>query len=285
MFLKAEEVYFTYMPGTPFEARALRGVSFSVKRGEFAGLIGSSGAGKTTLIQLLTGLLRPTAGKIFIDGVSADNDTELSKLRKRIGMVFQHPEQQLFADNVYRDVAFGPRNLGVSEENIPERVYGALTRVGLDPAGIEDKSPFSLSGGEMRRVALAGTLAMEPDMLILDEPTAGLDPRGRDAFLNYIDNLHKETGMTILMISHRMEDIARYARKILVLHRGKLVLQGNRSEVFTAGSKLREYGLSQPPVTRLMENLKTKGKNLRTDIFTVEDACSEIIRYFHAESG
>ncbi len=285
MFLKVEEVHFKYMQGTPFEVHAIKGLSFSIERGEFVGLIGSSGAGKTTMIQLLTGLIRPTAGTILIDGISTSKNISLNKLRKRIGIVFQNPEQQLFADNVYQDVSFGPRNLGLGEDEIEKRVDEALRQVCLDPSDIKGQSPFSLSGGEMRRVALAGIIAMQPDALILDEPTAGLDPGGREAFLGYIENLHKEKGMTIIIVSHRMEDMACYAKRLLVLHQGLLVLQGDRSKVFSSESNLKDYGLNLPPVTQLMENLKARGKNVRTDIFTVDDACSEIKRYFQSGTG
>lgn len=276
MFLKVTDLHYKYMRGAPLEVHALKGVTLSVAEGEFAGIIGSSGAGKTTLIQLLSGLLQPTAGQVIINGLStADDNSSLSATRRRMGILFQHPEQQLFAETIYQDVSFGPRNMGFPKEEIDERVREALDRVGLDYNRTKDLSPFRLSGGEMRRVALAGIIAMRPEALILDEPTAGLDPRGREELLGYIDNLHQR-GMTIIMVSHRLEDIARYAKKVFVLHEGELVLQGERGEVFADRSRLNKYGLDLPPVTSLMHQLRDGGRDVRTDIFTVEDACKEI---------
>lgn len=276
MFLRATDLHFKYMQGTPLEVHALQGITLSVERGEFAGIIGSSGAGKTTLLQLLSGLLLPSAGRVIIDGLSTDDDaSSMNALRKRLGIMFQHPEQQLFAETVYQDVSFGPMNMGLSREAIDSRVRKALEQVGLDHDRIGDLSPFRLSGGEMRRVALAGILAMEPEALILDEPTAGLDPRGRKELLGYIENLHRQ-GMTVIMVSHRLEDIADHARKIFVLHEGKLVLHGERHRVFADRVRLKNYGLDLPPVTLLMHQLRAGGRDVRTDIFSLEDACMEI---------
>ncbi len=263
----------------------MKGVTLSVARGDFTGVIGSSGAGKTTLIQLLSGLLHPTAGQVIIDGLStADDDSSPGASRRRMGILFQHPEQQLFAETIYQDVSFGPRNMGLSGEEIDKRVREALDQVGVDYNRSKDLSPFRLSGGEMRRVALAGIIAMRPEALILDEPTAGLDPRGREELLGYIDNLHRR-GMTIIMVSHRLEDIARYAHKVFILHKGELVLQGERREVFADRSRLKKYGLDLPPVALLMHQLRARGRDVRTDIFTVEDACREIEIKFGGAAG
>ncbi len=280
MFLKVEQLNYKHMKGTPFEVHALRDVNFQVEKGEFIGLIGSSGAGKTTLVQLLTGLIVPSSGKIFIEGTSVEKDAAAwSSLRKKMGIVFQHPEQQLFAETVFQDVAFGPRNLGESEDNINQKVQDSLAQVGLDYHQIKYLSPFNLSGGEMRRVALAGIIAMQPEALILDEPTAGLDPRGCEDFLGYIEDFHRKKGMTIIMVSHRMEEIARYAQRLLVLHRGELVLEGDKRTVFSHRQRLKEIGLELPQISLLMEKLRARGKEVRPDIFTIDEACKEITNY------
>ncbi len=281
MFLKVEQLNYKHMRGTPFEVHAIQDVNLQVERGEFIGVIGSSGAGKTTLIQLLTGLIVPTSGKIFIDETSIEKDNAAwNSLRKKMGIVFQHPEQQLFAETVFQDVAFGPRNLGENEDRINQRVKEAMAQVGLDYHRIKDLSPFNLSGGEMRRVALAGIIVMQPEALILDEPTAGLDPRGREDFLGYIEELHREKGMTVIMVSHRMEEIARYAQRLLVLHRGELVLEGDKRTVFGNRQRLKEFGLELPQISLLMEKLRAKGKEVRPDIFTIDEAWKEITDYF-----
>ncbi len=278
MFIKAEGVGFTYMPGTPLAVSALEEVSFTIAKGEFVGIIGSSGSGKSTLLQILAGLLVPKRGRISIDGDFLAPPLLTKKLRNKTGIVFQNPEQQLFADTVYEDVAFGPTNMGMHKEEVEERVQEALSLVALDFATIKNRSPLKLSGGEMRRVALAGIIAMEPEVLLLDEPTAGLDPSGRKAFLNLVSSMHRKKNMTVLMISHSMDDIAFFARKILVFHQGRLMLAGSREEVFSRTELIKAAGLELPAVTAFMQALKSKGKNVNTGIFNIDDAAAEILR-------
>lgn len=278
MFLKAVDLHFTYMPGTPFEVHALRGITFEMDRGEFMGIMGSTGSGKSTLVQHLNGLLRPSKGTVFIDGLPTGSGySSLVALRKRIGMVFQFPEKQLFADTVFAEVAFGPRQMGLSREEIEERVREALSRAGLSFAELKDSSPFSLSGGQMRRVALAGVLAMRPEALILDEPTAMLDPAGRGEILDLIKMLQQNDGITVILVSHRPDELASYAERLLVLHGGKLIMQGSCSEVFSRGEELKQIGLGVPSMAELMQRLRQKGHPVKTGIFTPVEACEEIL--------
>jgi len=285
MFINVDGVNFTHMAGTPFATPALRHISFTVERGEFIGLIGSSGAGKTTMVQLITGLMVPDSGEIYLDGVPAVTSKISGKeWRKKLGLVFQHPEQQLFAESVYQDVAFGPRNLELDESEVKKRVEESLQLVKLDYEKVKDLSPFSLSGGEMRRVALAGVIAMKPEALVLDEPTAGLDPRGREEFLSFVKKLHEEEGMTIILVSHRMDDVARFASRLMVFHQGELVLNGSKEEVFEDRERLQEFGLEQPSLVLLMEKLRSRGKEVRTGVFTVEETVEELQRFFNGGS-
>lgn len=283
MLLKTVDLHFTYMPGTPFEVHALKGINLEIERGEFVGLMGSTGSGKSTLVQHLNGLLRPTKGSVFFEGIPTGSEKKLlSSLRTRVGMVFQFPEKQLFADTVFDDVAFGPRQMGLSPEEIEERVYEALSRVGLSFKELKDRSPFNLSGGQMRRVALAGVLSMRPEALILDEPTAMLDPAGRREILEYMKRLQQKEAITVVLVSHRPEELASYTDRLLVLHRGELIIQGSRGEVFGCAQKLREIGLGIPPVTELMAKLREKGHELKADIFSAEEACFEILKLLKA---
>lgn len=258
---------------------AITNVSLEIEAGEFVGIIGPTGSGKSTLIQHFNGLLLPSSGKVFVDGVDLTaKDTQLRLIRQKVGMVFQYPEHQLFGETVLEDVGFGPRNGGLSEEKVIERVRKALAYVGLDYETLKDHSPFELSGGQKRRVAIAGVLAMEPAVLILDEPTAGLDPEGREEILQEIKQLHTERGITVVLVTHSMEDAARLVDRLIVMEKGSLVLDGSVVEVFRQAEKLKEMGLGVPQVTELMHELKAKGLDVNTDIFTVEEAEEEIAR-------
>jgi len=279
MSIVVKDLTHIYNPNTPFETRALDNVSFTIGDGEFVGLIGHTGSGKSTLIQHLNGLLKPTSGKIIINGLDiTDGKVKLADVRKKVGLVFQYPEYQLFEETVEKDVAFGPTNLGLSPGEIQKRVKEALEIVGLDYKEVKDRSPFELSGGQRRRVAIAGVIAMKPEVLILDEPTAGLDPKGRDEILNQIKELHKKHKITVILVSHSMEDVARLVNKILVMHRGKIVLMGKPKEVFKNYENLTEIGLGVPQINLLFKKLKEKGINISDDILTIEEARNELLK-------
>jgi len=267
-----------YMPGTPFESIALKDINWEINDGEFWGLIGHTGSGKSTLIQHLNGLLKPTSGEIIIDGVNIrEKGVNLKEIRHKIGLVFQYPEHQLFEETVEKDVAFGPKNMGLSDDEVINRVKEALEAVGLNYEKIKDRSPFELSGGQMRRVAIAGVLAMKPKVLILDEPTVGLDPKGRDEILEEIVELKRRYNMTIILVSHSMEDIARLVDKIAVLHKGRLIKCGTPKEIFKDKESLSSIGLDIPQVTHLMYRLKERGIDVPTDVLTVEEAKRAIL--------
>lgn len=283
MSIRVENLTFKYMPDTPFEKLALDDINLEIKKGEFVGLIGHTGSGKSTLIQQLNGLLKPTSGNIYIDDECiTKKGVDMKKIRQKVGLVFQYPEHQLFEETVYKDVAFGPKNLGLSDDEILKRVKRALEIVGVDFEENKDKSPFDLSGGQRRRVAIAGVLAMEPEVLILDEPTAGLDPRGRDEILNEIKNLHKEYKMTVILVSHSMEDIARLVDRLIVMYKGKNILTGEPREVFKNIETLENIGLGVPQVTYLSRELKKRGFDIREDVITVEEAMDEILKYIRS---
>lgn len=268
------------MKGSPFEKRALDDISLEIKDGEFVALIGHTGSGKSTLIQHINGLLKPDSGKIIINDVNiADKGVKLSEIRKKVGLVFQYPEYQLFEETVEKDIAFGPKNLGLSTEEIDSRVKRAMKMVGLDYDTYKSKSPFDLSGGQKRRVAIAGVVAMEPKVLILDEPTAGLDPKGRDEILKQIKTLHKEYNMTIILVSHSMEDVAKVATRVLVMHKGRSILDGVPSKVFNEIDTLESVGLAVPQVTYLMKELENKGLNISREAFTITQAKDEILKW------
>lgn len=268
-----------YMPRTPFESVALKDVNWEIADGEFWGLIGHTGSGKSTLIQHLNGLLKPTSGEIIVDGVNLHSKgVNIKNIRQKVGLVFQYPEHQLFEETVEKDVAFGPRNMNLSEEQVEKRVREALELVGLNYGEVKDKSPFELSGGQMRRVAIAGVLAMNPEVLILDEPTAGLDPRGRDEILDEIVTLRKKRNITVILVSHSMEDIAKLVDKIAVMHRGKMIKSGPPREIFGDYKGLTAMGLGIPQITELMLRLREKGKAVAGDILTVEEARVEILK-------
>jgi energy-coupling factor transport system ATP-binding protein len=267
-----------YDIGSPFETNALHNVSMHIEKGDFVGLIGHTGSGKSTLIQHMNGLLKPTSGKILINGFDITSPkAKLSEIRKKVGLVFQYPEYQLFEETVEKDVAFGPNNLGIAPDEVAKRIREALEMVGLDYEEIRGKSPFELSGGQKRRVAIAGVIAMQPEVLILDEPTAGLDPKGRDEILDQILALHAKQGLTVILVSHSMEDIARYVRKIFVMDEGSLVLSGEPSEVFSHVERLEEIGLAAPQVTYVAKALYERGVAIDPALYTVESAAAQLL--------
>lgn len=281
MSIKIENLTHIYSPNGPFEKKALDNVSLEINDGDFVAIIGHTGSGKSTLIQHINGLEKATSGKIFIDDVDITaKDIKLTDIRKKVGLVFQYSEYQLFEETIEKDIAFGPTNLKLSQDEINNRVKKAMNMVGLDYEIYKDKSPFDLSGGQKRRVAIAGVIAMEPKVLILDEPTAGLDPKGRDDILAQIRQLHDKYGMTIVLVSHSMEDVAKLAEKIIVMNKGKVVLTGTPKEVFKKVGILEEIGLGVPQVTYLMKALIAKGFNVSDEAYTIEQAKEEILKYF-----
>ncbi len=279
MSIKIENLTHVYMKGSPFEKKALDNVNITINEGEFVALIGHTGSGKSTLIQHINGLLKPSSGKIIIEDVDiTEKKVNLNVIRKKVGLVFQYPEYQLFEETIEKDIAFGPKNLGLSNDHINNRVKRAMNMVGLDYEKYKDKSPFELSGGQKRRVAIAGVVAMEPKVLILDEPTAGLDPKGRDDILGKIKDLHKEYKMTTILVSHSMEDVAKLADRILVMDKGKAILDGTPEQVFKEIDTLESVGLAVPQVTYLSRALKEKGINISSNIFTIQQAKEEILK-------
>lgn len=279
MSIKIENLTHVYMPKSPFEKKALDNINLVIEDGEFLALIGHTGSGKSTLIQHLNGLLEPSNGRILVDDVDITNkEVNLSDIRKKIGLVFQYPEYQLFEETIEKDIAFGPSNLGLSEEEVCKRVKKAMEMVGLDYDKYKDVSPFDLSGGQKRRVAIAGVIAMEPKVLILDEPTAGLDPKGRDDILEQIKILHKKYKMTIVLVSHSMEDVGKLAERIVVMNKGKIALLGKPADIFKKVETLEQIGLAVPQVTYLMRALKEKGFDVSDEIFTVEQGSKELLR-------
>ena len=279
MSIKIENLTHVYMPKTPFEKKALDDVSLVIEDGEFLALIGHTGSGKSTLIQHLNGLLEPSSGRIVVDDVDITNkETKLTDIRKKIGLVFQYPEYQLFEETIEKDIAFGPTNLGLNEDEILRRVKISMEMVGLDYETYKDVSPFDLSGGQKRRVAIAGVIAMEPKVLILDEPTAGLDPKGRDDILEQIKILHEKYKMTIVLVSHSMEDVGKLAERIVVMNQGKIALLGKPEEIFKEVETLESIGLAVPQVTYLMRALREKGFDVSEEVFTVEQGSKELLR-------
>ena len=275
--LEVNDLTYIYSVGTPFEHKALDNISFSVKPGEFIGIIGHTGSGKSTLMQQLNGLLKPTSGQVWLDGADIWSDKKLTRqARFRVGLVFQYPEYQLFEETVYRDIAFGPKNMGLDEKEIDRRVREAAGFVGLTEEQLE-VSPFDLSGGQKRRVAIAGVIAMEPEVLILDEPTAGLDPVGRAEILGNIEDYRKARNATIMMVSHSMEDVARLTDRLLVMNGSKLAMDGTPAEVFCHAEELVKMGLNIPQVTQVFLHLKEKGLDV-ANVYTIEQAVSEIKR-------
>ena len=270
--IKTENCTLRYSTGTPFEREALHDVSVCIEEGEFVGVIGHTGSGKSSFVQLLNGLLKPDFGRILLDGRDVwENPKDIRKVRFEVGMVFQYPEYQLFEETVYKDIAFGPRNMGLSEEEIRERVYTAAEWVGLK-AELLEKSPFELSGGEKRRAAIAGVMAMRPRVLILDEPTAGLAPRGRELILSRIRAYQQEFHTTVLLVSHSMEDIARVADRVMVLNGGSVAMFESTDRIFSQADKLESMGLTVPAVTQIFAKLRERGFAVPDSVYTVEDA-------------
>ena len=273
--LQVQSLNYVYSAGTPFEHKALDNVSFTVHRGEFIGIIGHTGSGKSTLMQQMNGLLKPTSGTILLDGKDIWSDKKLTRqARFRVGLVFQYPEYQLFEETVYKDIAFGPKNMGLKEEEIDRRVREAAAIVGLTEQQL-CVSPFDLSGGQKRRVAIAGVLAMEPEVLILDEPTAGLDPRGREGILKNIEDYRRTHNATIMMVSHSMDDVARLTDRLLVMNGSRLAMDGTPAEIFTHAEELVDMGLSIPQVTRVFLELKKLGLDVEP-VYTMEQAVNAL---------
>lgn len=284
MLLIADHISYIYSPGTAYEKKALDDVSLTINKGEFIGIIGHTGSGKSTLIQHFNGLEKATSGTIYFDGQDIyDKDFNMKSLRSRVGLVFQYPEHQLFETTVLEDVKFGPKNLGLGKVEVDLRAFEAIKQVGLSEKCYDD-SPFELSGGQKRRVAIAGVLAMKPEILILDEPTAGLDPRGRDEILDQIAKLHRE-GLTVILVSHSMEDVAKYADRIIAMNSGKVAFDGTPKEVFRHYKELERMGLSAPQITYVMQEMKGLGLNVDTDVSTVEEAKEEILKALHSSKN
>ena len=275
--IETRELTYVYSKNTPFEKTAVDHVNLAIEAGEFVGVIGHTGSGKSTLIQHFNGLLKPTSGQILINGTDLWGEkTNIREYRFKVGLVFQYPEYQLFEETVYKDIAFGPANMGLSPAQVDEHVREAADFVGLR-AALLDKSPFELSGGQKRRVAIAGVLAMNPDILVLDEPTAGLDPKGRDRILGQIRQYHKQRGGTVLLVSHSMEDVARYAHKVLVLNRAGVAMYDDVAKVFSRADEITAMGLSVPQVTRIFMGLRAQGFPVSESVYTMDYACRELL--------
>lgn len=275
MPITLSHVGYTYQPGTPYEWRALEDVSLTIPDGELWGIIGATGSGKSTLIQHMNGLLKPTTGQVLVDDVDlSQRGVDLKTVRQKVGLVFQYAEHQLFGETIYEDIAFGPRNMRLSPEDVERRVVQAMERVGLDPS-FRDRSPFGLSGGQARRVALAGVLAMEPRVLILDEPAAGLDPRGREEILSLVRTF-PALGMTVVLVSHSMDDVAELADKVLVMHKGKVHLVGTPDELFSRRAELEAIGLGVPAAAQLVDLLRERGWDLPPTAVTMDQAVAAI---------
>ena len=282
--LETQELTYTYSVGTPFEKTAVDHVSLKIEEGEMVGVMGHTGSGKSTLIQHFNGLLRPTSGKVLLDGKDIWEEKEkIRDVRFKVGLVFQYPEYQIFEETVYKDIAFGPKNMGLDDAEIKRRVYETAHDIGLSEELLE-RSPFELSGGQKRRVAIAGVMAMRPKVLILDEPTAGLDPKGREMILDQIKTYHEKTHSTVLLVSHSMEDVARFAEKILVMNKGKVFCYDTPPAVFTRADEIAEIGLSVPQVTKVFSILRQKGIDIRGDVYTVDFAVKTIKEYM-AQKG
>ena len=278
MSIVIEHLNYVYMAGGPYETKALNDINLTISDGEFIGLIGHTGSGKSTLVQHLNGLIMPTSGRVLVDGMDlADKATDRRAVRQRVGLVFQYPENQLFEETVEKDIAFGPKNLGLDETEIARRVKDAMRRVALNYDKLHDRSVFELSGGQMRRVAIAGVLAMEPEVLVLDEPCAGLDPRGREEILGLIKKLHEEAGTTIVMVSHSMDDVASLAERVIVMNHGEVAMDGAPRDVFSCGEELRGMGLDVPQAVQLAGKLRERGFDIPEGIYRVEEIREAIL--------
>lgn len=279
MSIILDNITYTYGAGTPFEKTALKDISVTIENGDFLGIIGHTGSGKSTFVQHLNGLLHPTTGKVIVNGVDVSEKTDEAKqMRHKVGMVFQYPEHQLFEETIAEDIAFGPKNLGLDEKEVDRRVRESMAFVGLDYDTYAERSPFHLSGGQMRRVAIAGVVAMEPDFLVLDEPSAGLDPFGREEIFEEIIKLHKEKEVTVILVSHNMEDISRMANRLIVLDKGQIVLDGKPLDIFNHHRDiLQQVGVDVPPVSVLIESLRNRGLDVSNEVLTVDDAVQAIL--------
>ncbi|MDD2418831.1 MAG: energy-coupling factor transporter ATPase [Oscillospiraceae bacterium] len=275
--IETRNLSYTYSPGTPFRKDAITDISLNIEKGDFIGIIGHTGSGKSTLVQHLNGLLKPTSGKVFLNGKDIwEQPRKIRAVRFKVGLVFQYPEHQLFEETTYKDIAFGPKNMGLEGDEIDERVRLAAKTVGLKEELLE-KSPFELSGGEKRRVAIAGVMAMQPEVLILDEPTSGLDPMGRDTVLEQIHNYQAENNATVLLVSHSMEDIARSTKKVLVMNKGKIVMFDETNAVFSRAAELEAMGLAVPSVTRIFMRLREQGFDVGENTYTVNQAFDRLL--------
>jgi energy-coupling factor transport system ATP-binding protein len=283
MPIQVENLSHTYLPGSPFSSVAIHNLSLTIEDGEFIGILGHTGSGKTTFVQHLNGLLMPTEGRVIVNGTDiAAKGAGLRELRKHVGLVFQYPEYQLFEETVAKDIAFGPRNIGCSKEEIDERVRWACGQVGIDYETTGKASPFELSGGQMRRVAIAGVVAMRPKVLILDEPTAGLDPAGRRSILEMIGKMHRDNGMTTIMVSHNMDDIATLATRLIVMSKGTLMMTGTPREIFKRADTLKSVGLGVPQGAELTHRLIAEGFDLPDDLYTLDEVCDALVSYKEA---
>ena len=279
MSIQVKNLTHTYSAGSAFQATAINDVSLTIEDGEFIAVVGHTGSGKSTLVQHLNGLLKPTGGQILVDGEDLNGEkVDRRRIRQKVGLVFQYPEYQLFEETVAKDIAFGPKNQGLSAEEIDQRVRRAMAAVHLDYDKYAERSPFELSGGQMRRVAIAGVLAMEPKVLILDEPTAGLDPRGRDRILGMIQELHAKGGTTVIMVSHSMDDVARLATRLIVMSKGKLVATGTPREIFSQVEMMESIGLGVPEAAKLCAMLREKGIDVPNDLYTTEEVRDYIMK-------
>ena len=279
MPIQVKNLSHTYMPGSPFSSVAIHNLSLTIEDGEFIGILGHTGSGKTTFVQHLNGLLMPTEGSVEVNGTQIkDKAAGLRELRKQVGLVFQYPEYQLFEETVIKDIAFGPKNIGCAKDEIDERVRWACQQVGIDYDTTGKASPFELSGGQMRRVAIAGVLAMRPKVLILDEPTAGLDPAGRRSILNMIQKLHKDNHMTVIMVSHNMDDIATLATRLIVMNKGTLEMEGTPREIFKQVKRLKKIGLGVPQGAELAQRLIQEGYDLPDDLYTLEEVAEAVLK-------
>lgn len=259
--------------------KALKDINLEISKGEFIGIVGHTGSGKSTLVQLFNGLIIPSSGTVKVNGKNITNEkSNLKETRRHVGLVFQYPEHQLFEESVYQDIAFGPKNLGLKKDEIQERVKEVMGLVGLDYEGFKDRSPFNLSGGQQRKVAIAGVLALKPDVLVLDEPSAGLDPQGRKQLAELLKYLYQELNMTIILISHRMEEIAELASRVIVMHQGEIVIDDNPVEVFSREQKLHKLSLDLPQITEILHRLEEKGLKVNTNLFSISEASAEIIK-------
>lgn len=279
MSIKLDHVSYTYMPGTPYQQKALINTNLEIDKGEFVAIIGHTGSGKSTLVQHLNGLLTPTQGEVTVDGINLKNKgLQVRQAKHKVGMVFQYPEHQLFEETVFADIAFGPRNLGVDEAEVTRRVQAAMEFVGLDKS-YADRSPFQLSGGQMRRVAIAGVIALEPEYLVLDEPSAGLDPRGRDELFKQICQLHAKTGIAVVLVSHNMEEVAKVAKRLIVMDHGQISIDGPPLEVFRSGKeKIQHAGVDVPNIQALLSELNQCGLTVGDAALTIDEAVHAIIR-------